>query len=376
MIRRKGSVEMFTGIRRILMTTDTIGGVWRYALELCRVLEPRGIEVILAAMGHLSPEQEQEAGGLVNVDIRQGAFRLEWMEDPWTDVRAGGEWLMDLAAETQPDIIHLNSYAHGALPWNAPVLVVGHSCVFSWFAAVRKMSPPRQWRRYHREVARGLRGADRVTAPSRTMLNSLRTHYGVFTAHAPIANGRRADDFPPGRKEPFILSAGRLWDEAKNVTLLERIAPGLHWPIMVAGDSRHPDGGDRPVYGIRHLGCVCSSEMASWMGRASIFAMPAKYEPFGLSALEAGLAGCALVLGDIPSLREVWGDAAVFISPNDPEGLKDVLEDLIGSPEQRARYAAKSRARALGFTPERMAGEYLRLYEELILEPMKPAVGG
>jgi len=367
----------FTGIRRILMTTDTIGGVWSYTLELSRALKPHGIEVILAAMGrHLSPDQEAAIAAIENVDLRQSTYRLEWMEEPWADVKAAGNWLMEIETATRPDLIHLNNYAHGALPWRAPVLLVGHSCVFSWFTAVRGESPPGIWRRYHREVTQGLSGADAVTAPSQFMLDSLRNHYGnQFVAHAPIANGRRPDDFLPGKKAPFILSAGRLWDAAKNVAVLERIAPDLSWPIVVAGDCRSPDGGERSIQGIQHLGFVCPAEMAAWMGKASIFTMPARYEPFGLSPLEAALAGCVLVLGDIPSLREVWGDSAVFVSPDDPDGLKAALESLITQPDRRKRYAAKARRRALGYTSERMAGEYLQLYGELVSAKQKPAVG-
>jgi hypothetical protein len=58
---------------------------------------------------------------------------------------------------------------------------------------------------------------------------------------------------------------------------------------------------------VRCLGPLEASELAGWMHRAAIYALPARYEPFGLSALEAAQAGCALVLGDLSSLREVWG---------------------------------------------------------------------
>lgn len=355
------------GIRRILMTTDTIGGVWTYALELCRALEKRGVEVILATMGRpLSRMQQQAVAALGNVAVRESDYRLEWMASPWEDVKAAGKWLLDIEKSVRPDLVHLNSYAHGALPWSAPVLVVGHSCVFSWFAAVKREKPPGRWRRYHREVARGLKGADQVTAPTRAMLECLKANYGEFRADAPIYNGRLAADFPPGAKEPFIFSAGRLWDEAKNAALIEQVAPVLSWPVLMAGDCRHPDGRNRKLGGIRHLGFLAPAEMADRLGKASIFALPARYEPFGLSALEAALAGCALVLGDIPSLREVWEDAAFFVSPETPEGLGTVLEKLIARSDLRRQYAAKARSRALAFAPERMADEYGRLYTTLV----------
>ncbi len=123
--------------RRILMTADAIGGVWTYALELIRALEPHGLEFTLATMGsRLNPAQTREAGTLANLEIRESNFKLEWMQDPWNDVARAGDWLLEVAQECQPDLIHLNGYCHGALPWPAPVLIVAHSCVLCWWQAV------------------------------------------------------------------------------------------------------------------------------------------------------------------------------------------------------------------------------------------------
>jgi glycosyltransferase involved in cell wall biosynthesis len=80
--------------------------------------------------------------------------------------------------------------------------------------------------------------------------------------------------------------------------------------------------------------------------------------------LEAELAGCTLVLGDIPSPREVWGDAAVFVPPDQPDVLAAVLQRLITDVSWREFMA--QRARALRYTPERMVREYVTLYAHLI----------
>jgi glycosyltransferase involved in cell wall biosynthesis len=106
-----------------------------------------------------------------------------------------------------------------------------------------------------------------------------------------------------------------------------------------------------------------------WLRRAAMFALPARYEPFGLSALEAGLAGCALVLGDIPSLREVWHDAAIFVPPDQPEALEATLLDLIADAPRRWSLAYTARVRAQQFTPERMAQGYMTLYRQLMGTP-------
>ena len=86
-----------------------------------------------------------------------------------------------------------------------------------------------------------------------------------------------------------------------------------------------------------------------------------------LSALEAALSGCALVLGDIPSLRETWGDAAFFVSPDDANGLSGAINYLIADQKLRETLASRARARALQFSPQRMAKEYLGAYLRCML---------
>lgn len=352
------------------MTADTVGGVWTYAMELTRAFEPHGVEVTLATMGAPpTPGQWEEAGSLPNLRVEPSTFQLEWMDDPWADVQAAGKWLLELEAQVGPDVVHLNGYCHGALPWSRPVLMVGHSCVLSWWQAVKREEVPERYARYREEVARGLSAAGRVVSPTRSMLDALRGYYGPLPEAEVVFNARRPEDFPPdAEREPFILTAGRLWDEAKNVAALESVAPRLGWPVKVAGELRHPSLGEcLPSRNVEPLGRLPPRELAGWMGRAAVYALPARYEPFGLSVLEAALAGCALVLGDIPSLREVWGDdAAIFVPPSDVDALADALEFLRREPERRARLAACARLRALEYSPARMSAGYLAAYASLV----------
>src|SRR5690349_15186580 len=149
------------------MTGDTVGGVWTYALELARAVRPYDVDVTLATMGSpLTDEQWREVRAAETVHVFESSFRLEWMDHPWDDVAKAGTWLLKLRDRVQPDVVHLNGYAHGALPWETPVLVVGHSCVFSWWGAVHRELPPPEWDRYRTEVGRGLRAAAYVVAPS------------------------------------------------------------------------------------------------------------------------------------------------------------------------------------------------------------------
>ncbi|MDB6109513.1 MAG: glycosyl transferase family 1 [Pedosphaera sp.] len=349
------------------MTADTIGGVWTYALELTRALEPHGIEICLATMGaRLNRGQIKEANLIPNLEICESHFKLEWMKNPWRDVDRAGEWLLVLAAERHPDVIHLNGFAHGALPWPAPVMVVAHSCVLSWWRAVKGQTAPPDHDHYREIVRGGIRAADLVIAPSAAMLGAVRELYGPLPQSEVIYNGRNPDFFQPGVKEDFVLTAGRLWDEAKNLAALAAVAHELPWPIHVAGEMKPPDGRKSRHPHLHPLGRLSTEELAPWFAKASIYALPAQYEPFGLSPLEAALAGCALVLGDIPSLREIWGDAALFVPPNDHPALKAALERLITNRPQLNRMASRALVRAMEFTPRKMAKGYFSAYSRLM----------
>lgn len=356
-------------VRRVLMTADAVGDVWTYALELTRALAPHGVEVTLATMGApLTSAQWAEARGIPNLSVEEGRFRLEWMEDPWDDVRSAGDWLLALERRVRPDVVHLNGYVHGALPWLHRPLVVGHACRLSWWRAVKGEDAPACHARYREAVTAGLGAAGRVVTPSRDLLDSLQMHYGPLTAAEVIPHARRADRVPPrSEREPFILSVGSPWDAAKNVAVLDAAAPRLGWPVRLAGDARHPSERKAEPRHLQWMGHLEPHVLAEWMSRASIYVLPARYAPFGLTALEAALSGCALVLGDIPALREVWGDgAACFVPPDDVDALVEALERLREDTGLRTRLALRARAWALTYTPRRMASRYLSAYASLI----------
>ena len=132
--------------------------------------------------------------------------------------------------------------------------------------------------------------------------------------------------------------------------------------MHVAGEGGIPDA----TGSVHFVGRLPQAGMAEWLSRASIYVMPARYEPFGLSILEAALSGCVLVLGDIESLRELWDDAACFVHPEDHEGLRAVLLQLIANQSLRVSYANRARDWALRYSPEGFASQYLDAYASLL----------
>lgn len=351
------------------MTADTVGGVLSYTTELVRGLS-EDAEVVLATMG--APLRDDQHAALLAAgaaSVHDGGHALEWMDDPWSEVEAAGRWLLELESRHQPDIVHLNGYAHAALPWSVPCVIVGHSCVASWWRAVRGDPVPPAWDRYRAAVTAGIGAADAVVTPTETMLSELRDLYGDWPGEAiVIHNGIPGPTEPrkPADKEPFVLGAGRLWDQAKNLIALDRAAAGLAWPVLVAGPLRSPDGTVVGTDSALAVGELSPVELAVLRRRAAVFAAPALYEPFGLAILEAAADGCALVLADIPSLRELWDGAARFVDPSDHQALHAALTELTRDPAQREQLAGAARRRAARYGPEAMSAAYRELYTRLL----------
>jgi glycosyltransferase involved in cell wall biosynthesis len=345
---------------KVLMTADTVGGVWTYAMELAHAASD--IEFVIASMGRLpSDAQRATAAALPNVTLAGSDWKLEWMEDPWADLLRAGSWLLDLESDHSPDFVHLNGYVHGVLPFTRPALIVAHSCVLSWWSAVKNEPLPQSWNRYHDAVERGLSAVDLLVAPSAWMLGALHQHYRFPTPSKLIHNGRSPLPGVPQRRErSSIFAAGRLWDEAKNLTAVLEAAPQLNWPVRIAGD------GGTSAENVEHLGVLDEEAMAEAFAGAGIYLFPALYEPFGLSVLEAALSGCALVLGDIASLREIWGDAAIYVPPRDISAIIEAVNGLIADEHRRRALAAASSERARQFTAARMAAQYRQVYESLV----------
>ncbi|KMQ50196.1 group 1 glycosyl transferase [Chitinispirillum alkaliphilum] len=353
-------------MNRLLMTADTVGGVWSYAVELVSAFSRYGLEVALVTMGkNLDRSQRMDLHGLKNVELFEGRYKLEWMRDPWEEIDLAAEWISSIAEIVCPDLVHLNQYAFGAVDWPCPVVMGAHSCVYSWFRNVKRELPSKEdWGEYKKRVKDGLEGADCIVAPTIHMLSSIYENYSVSTRGLVINNGRSRHQFIPLVKDPYVLTAGRLWDEGKNIKLIASVAHRLPWQVVAAGESLTTNGQPQ----VHWLGKCSSFELANWMGSASIYTLPAKYEPFGLSVLEAALCGCALVLGDIPSLREIWGNGAVYVNPEDDDALLDTLLELIHKPWLRREYSERARQKGLEYTVSKMASSYLHLYRELIAE--------
>lgn len=354
---------------RILMTTSGRRSTWAHSLDLAGALGRCGIEVMLASIGDAPTHlQLQDAADLPNVQVFPNRFAAKYSDDDWDEVERAGSWLLRMEEMVQPDLVHLHSYAFGSLPFQAPTLLEGHDCPLCRSQALTGATPL-LWERYRQSVRQALGTARMVVTPTHAALAELAGLYGTPASSRVIPVGRSGRGLAPRAKEELILSAGCFGDEAQNLSALEGVARQLAWPVtvLVDGCPGPSEEGQRPI---KVLENPSSERLTNWYGRASIFALPCSYEPSGLSVLEAALAGCALVLGDVPALREVWEGTALFVQPGDPDDLQRALELLMNEPKGLRGLGQRARARALLLSPERRAASFLETYAGMLREPV------
>ncbi len=357
---------------RILMTTDTVGGVWTFTQELATGLLSAGCAVYLASVGETPSETQQEWCDRMkhqwddsfHYEAVDGP--LEWMQNNEGAYRDASPRLLELARDFGAELVHSNQFCFGALPLDIPKIVTAHSDVFSWAEACRDGALEQsEWlSRYSSLVSKGLRGADAIVAPTQWMATSLSVNFTLSHEPIVIPNGRSLPSAERRTRKLQAITAGRLWDEGKNIAMLAAVEAPL--PLFVAGDTRH--GSTRMAAALGQailLGHLSSDELFALFRETALYICTSKYEPFGLAPLEAALCGCAVVAYDIPSLREVWDDGALYF--HDTASLSALLERLCDAPSEvlAARHASIARARS--FTAERMSGDYYRLFERTLV---------
>lgn len=198
-------------------------------------------------------------------------------------------------------------------------------------------------------------------------------HHGVAPCFRPLDDQAALQEFRLGHGLPerFMLWVGTI-EPRKNLTVLfraMRLLPGE--TLVVAGEPgwKHQESWEmleeleregRAVY----YGPADEEELVMLYNCAWAFVFPSIYEGFGLPPLEAMACGTPVVSASIPALREVLGGAAVWVEPDDPEGVAAGLVRLRDDEPERTRLRAEGLARAQRFRWDRAAAETMAVYRK------------
>jgi glycosyltransferase involved in cell wall biosynthesis len=175
--------------------------------------------------------------------------------------------------------------------------------------------------------------------------------------------------------EPFMLYVG-INKPHKNLPALVRAYAGLGPdapPLLVAGprDPRFPEAQQTAEHAgvenrVRFLGHVPEADLARLYGQARLLVLPSLAEGFGFPVLEAMACGTPVLCSDLPVLREVAGEAALYFDPLQPEAIAAALSRALASRELRAELGTRGLARAAEFTWARAAASTLAVYASVL----------
>lgn len=174
--------------------------------------------------------------------------------------------------------------------------------------------------------------------------------------------------------KPFVLSVG-VWRQYKNIPALARSFDiikeryNIDCQLVFAGkiDPFYPEIQEAALRiknsgDIRALGFVPDEDLSTLYRNAKLFVLPSLTEGFGLIGIEAQSAGLAVAASDIPVLREVLGNGAVFFNPKDEQDMAEKIAGLWNDGAARQSLIASGSENIKRFDWKKAAKETLNVY--------------
>lgn len=169
------------------------------------------------------------------------------------------------------------------------------------------------------------------------------------------------------RKKRYILSVGSLEPRKNLHTLIEAFfqVKDKEVDLVLVGSKGNvfnsltldTKGDSR----IKLAGYVTDKELKILYSNALCFVYPSLYEGFGLPPVEAMCNECPVIVSDIPSLKEVCDEAALFADPQKPEDFAGKLNLLIGDASLQQKMIASGVERTTNFSWRSSADKLIEL---------------
>jgi glycosyltransferase involved in cell wall biosynthesis len=345
------------GISLLTLVPGIIGGSETYARELCRALARTGGLEYRVFLPAIAPDAADGLPAVVVERYRASRTMPGRMRAMATAALRGRPIKRELKLE-QLDAIHF--------PLSVMLPLVSEPPAASTILDLQHEFLPENFGRAELAYRRYLYGLTArrsriVIAISEHARETLIERLGLEPARVrTIYLGVDLERFTPAgvEREPFLLYPANRWPHKNHGRLFEAFAlmraeqPELRLVLTGTGHDAVPDG-------VEPRGRVSSDELVDLYRRAAALVFPSLYEGFGQPVLEALACACPVASSDLPPLREVGGDAAVYFDSNDPESIAHATREAI------ARGGASGPMRASRFTWHECARKHETVYREL-----------
>lgn len=385
-----------------------VGGLGRHVHALARELAGQGHEVIVLcrqptgtdAVSH--PDADTLTDGVRLLRVAEDPAHLTFDNDlvGWTLAMNHAMTRAGLRLERRPDVIHAHDWlvGHAAITlaeaWSVPLVTTVHATEAGrhggWLSQpLNQQIHSIEWWLAHR--------SDGLITCSASMAEEA-THLFDVPRPTVVHNGVDARDWQVTAKEirrvradfaapheRMILYFGRLeWE--KGVLDLVQAFPEIHRThpdtrLVMAGRGSQRD----TLIGLSHtlrvrqamtfVGYLPDRVLASLVSGADVIALPSRYEPFGLVALEAAAAGTPLVTSTAGGLGEIVidGETGLSCPPGDVEVLTEAIRDTLDDPHAARLRADHGRARLrTHFHWPTIAGETVDVYRSTTVRAPRP----
>jgi glycosyltransferase involved in cell wall biosynthesis len=165
------------------------------------------------------------------------------------------------------------------------------------------------------------------------------------------------------KNTPFLIDAYALLKEY-NKEIKEK--------LVLAGNASF--GYDEVEYTIREYGLEDDVIVTGWVDEAdmpylyngaSAFVFPSKHEGFGIPLLQAMACEAPIVCSNIPVLREIAKDSALYFDPNKRDDLVDKIKIMLKDEKKRKEYIEKGKKRVKNFSWEKCAKDTLHVLNKM-----------
>jgi glycogen(starch) synthase len=377
-----------------------VGGLGRHVEALARQLAAGGHDVRVVTRGEAPTGRTERVAGVRVVRAAVDPIAIDFTTESLLAWSQASEHALLRAAlpvvrRWRPDVIHAHDWlvAQGAVTLSevtgAPVVATLHATEAGrhqgWLPTPLNVAI----HSVERWLAR--RAAAVITCSTAMQDETTRLFELAADSVAVVPNGIDAARWRPstaqvraararfGGEGPLLVYAGRLVHEKGVQTLLAGVRelraahPGLR--AVIAGTGVHESTLRAQARRLRIMravdwpGFVPETDLPNLFGAADVVVVPSFYEPFGIVALEAAVAGAPLVVAETGGLRDLAdaGVAAASFPAGDADELVAAVGKVLVDPaaaQRGARRAARIVARDYTWTA--VAGQTVAVYERAV----------